>query len=684
MLFLFLSASFFFAVFCGIGLLASRPAFFTVREDNFFLNFFTGFALIGVYVSFVQLFMPLTLWTLLPVMLAGIGGCMFHFREIRRRIAAAPGFFALTLFFLYLIVYIISNKSKIDAYDDFLYHASIVSWLNAYKAVPGIANLHFRLGMNSLYLQVAAALDVGIWDKRSSSITVCLLYFSFLLYCIRDIAAACRNPSATNVRFAVCQAVMVLWLYFTEVLEPYLNYDNPALVFIALVISEMLRYSLGDGRSAGPTAGPTAEPAGTAGTDAAAGPTAGEVPACTPWETLFLFSAVSFAIKPMGAVAVFLVFAAAVVWKIRRREFSVPALVRLSVLPLCILALFIVRNVIQTGYLMFPMTVFKLDLPWTLSKQLVDKNIVAIQNYSRTIALGYEYVPGIGFWVWFIPWLKWVLREGNNILLPFVLLAGLVVALVSLVRGRGDRSNPGASVPVRLLFYGYVIGNLLFCFITVPELRYDTVWIYGLLAVALFFSPGLCSFFAAVLRKCRDLVLRLSAWLAGRGWLLGVLAVLFLLAGLLLLLPPVRLFLIHAGSSLARHELNAPHWQHEFKRWCRVFCTLSVLLALSVVLRAAVPEHCRRLKGVYTFLLAFVAVSCAFRSRNWLLPAAMYAFPVEKRLVSEEQPFYVYVALKGDQCGDAELPCTPDYCFTDRLRLFDINDMGKGFYIKKE
>ena len=686
MLFLFFSAALFFVVFCGVGLLASRLTFLKVREDNFFLNFFTGFALIGVYFSFVQLFLPLTLWTLLPVLFAGAYGFFLHGREIRGRIAAAPVFSAFCLFFFYLIAYAISNKSKIDAYDDFLYHASIVSWLNAYKVVPGLANLHFRLGMNSLYLQLAAGLDVGIWDKRSSSITVFLLYFSFLSYCLSGIHAACRRPSAASVRFAVCQAVMALWLYCTEVLEPYLNYDNPALVFIALGISEMLRYSLGAGRSAGPTA----EPAGAAGPMAGptAGPTAVETPACTPWETLFLFSAVSFAIKPMGAVAVFLVFATAVVWKARHRELSVLSLVRLSVLPLCVLALFIVRNVIQTGYLMFPMTVFKLDLPWTLSKQLVDTNINAIQNYSRTIALGYEYVPGNGFWYWFVPWLKWVLREGNNILLPFVLLAGLVVAVVSLVKGRGSRSNSGASVPVKLLFYGYVIVNLLFCFITVPELRYDTVWIYGLLAVALFFSPGVCAFLASVLGKCRDWVQRLAAWLAARladrVWLPGVLAVLFLLAGVLLLVPPVRLFLIHAGSSLARHELNAPHWQQELKRWCRVFCTLSALLALSVVLRAAVPERCRRLKGVYAFLFAFVAVSCAFRSRNWLLPAAMYAFPVEKRLVSEEPRFYVYVALEGDQCGDAELPCTPSYCFTDRLRLFDGKDMGKGFYIKKE
>lgn len=655
MVFLFFSAILFFASFCGVGLLASRLTFFKVREDNFFLNFFTGFALIGVYFSFVQLFLPLTLWTLIPVLLAGLCGLALCREEIKGRIAAAPLFFAVCLFFFYLIAYVISGKSKIDAYDDFLYHASIVSWLNAYKAVPGIANLHFRLGMNSLYLQVAAGLDVGVWDKRSCSITVFLMYFSFLMYCLRGIHAAVRKPSSVNVRFAVCQAVMALWLFFTESAEPYLNYDNPALVLIAVVICEMLPYSLGDGEL-------------------------GEGLARTPWETIFLYSAASFAIKPMGAVAVFLVFAAAVVWNARRGKLSVLALFRLSALPVCILILFVVRNIIQTGYLMFPMTSFKLDLPWTVSKQIVDTNIVAIQNYSRTIALGHEYMPGQGFSTWFVPWLKYVLPESNNILLPFVLLAGLVLAAVSLMKKNGT-----ASIPVRLLFYFFVLGNLLFCFISVPELRYDTVWIYALPAVALFFCPGICSCLASLSGKAWGWVHRLSVRLSGlfkskRAFF--ALSAAFLLLSLLLLLPAVRQALIAFGSTLARHELNAGHWQGEFGRWGRVLLSLSVMLLLTALFSGFARE--RGFKAPYALLLAFVIVSSAFRDRNWLLPPAMYSFPVEKRLVSEEQPFYVYVALEGDQCGDAPLPCTPEYCFTDKLRLFDMEDMGKGFYIIKE
>ena len=180
---------------------------------------------------------------------------------------------------------------------------------------------------------------------------------------------------------------------------------------------------------------------------------------------------------------------------------------------------------------------------------------------------------------------------------------------------------------------------------------------------------------------------RLAACLSGLGWLPAALAVLFLLAGALLWVPAVREKLISLGSALARHELNAPHWQAEFMRWRRVLAVLAVILLCVVRLQAdgaRVPGMAGPGGKAMGLLLAFVAISCAFRDRNWLLPAAMYYFPVEKRLVSEEQPFYVYVALEGDQCGDAELPCTPGYCFNDKLRLFDMNDMGKGFYIKKE
>ncbi|MBQ9538831.1 MAG: hypothetical protein IJU95_06130, partial [Treponema sp.] len=529
MVFLLLSAGLFFFSFCGLGLMASRFTFLKIRSGNFFLNFFTGFAISGLYFSLIQLFFPLTLWTLLPVLLAGLAGLFLFLPELKEMVRSSFLFFAISLFLFFIISYIISSKSKIDAYDDFLYHASIVSWLNAYKVVPGIANLHFRLGMNSLYLQVAAGLDVGIWDKRSSSITVCLIYFSFIGYCLNGIYAACKKTSAIAVRFAFFQAVMAIWLVLTEAVEPYLNYDNPALVFIALVISEMLIYSFGEKELEDTGSGRSS------------------------WETIFLYAAVSFAIKPMGALAVFMVFAAACFWKAKHKAFSFGELVKLSALPLCVLALFVVRNVIQTGYLMFPMTVFKLDFPWTLSKEIVDTNINAIQNYSRTIALGYEYQPGQGFWYWFIPWLKIVLREGNNILLPFVLVAGLVVASLSLFRRQGNGL-------VKLAYYAFVIANLLFCFITVPELRYDTVWIYSLLALAIFFSPGFCLIVSSFLGRCwRTLCSSASRFLCPAkdkgGFIIAAGG--FMLLAILLLLPSVRLFLIWAGSLLARHELDA-------------------------------------------------------------------------------------------------------------------------------
>ena len=80
MLYLFLSNLLLFLAFSGIGFLASRFTFLKLRRGNFFLNFFLGFSLSAIYFSFIQFFLPLNVGTLLPVLLAGLAGCIRYGR----------------------------------------------------------------------------------------------------------------------------------------------------------------------------------------------------------------------------------------------------------------------------------------------------------------------------------------------------------------------------------------------------------------------------------------------------------------------------------------------------------------------------------------------------------------------------------------------------------------------------
>jgi hypothetical protein len=60
-------------------------------------------------------------------------------------------------------------------YDTAMYHIPAVEWYKAYAVVPGLANLHGRLGFNSSFHLFAALLDRGPLAERSSFIALGLL-----------------------------------------------------------------------------------------------------------------------------------------------------------------------------------------------------------------------------------------------------------------------------------------------------------------------------------------------------------------------------------------------------------------------------------------------------------------------------------------------------------------------------
>ena len=60
------------------------------------------------------------------------------------------------------------GASNLIGHDTNLYHFSWIRWTNEYPAVPGIANLHSRLAMNSGFLLFAALTDNAWWDRESA------------------------------------------------------------------------------------------------------------------------------------------------------------------------------------------------------------------------------------------------------------------------------------------------------------------------------------------------------------------------------------------------------------------------------------------------------------------------------------------------------------------------------------
>lgn len=71
----------------------------------------------------------------------------------------------------------LGTTSWSHAYDTDLYHFSALRWMNEYASVPGLANLHSRLGFNAGFLILSAIFDNLWWDLLLTA-----LGFSNILY----------------------------------------------------------------------------------------------------------------------------------------------------------------------------------------------------------------------------------------------------------------------------------------------------------------------------------------------------------------------------------------------------------------------------------------------------------------------------------------------------------------------
>lgn len=650
MLFLVLSDLLFFFIFLGIGDLASRHTFLKVRNDNVFLSFFLGMSLSALFFSVVQFFLPLTVWTLAPVILAGLFGCAGGLARLRaggrfgkilreRRwvlLAAAIAFF--------MICYECSKAEGVSAVDTLFYHALCLSWMNAYKIVPGIANLFANLGFNSLYLQLAAGLDVGPWDKQMSNVLYSLFYTAFMFYAATDVLNWTSRKGRHALPFILSQCVMLVWFFSSNTLDdPSLYYDKPTLAMISICLQEMLLIQFSDSPKSAP-------------------------------ESLFFFAAVAFGMKLLGALTVIFCFAFIVYGYVRKRELSFFRLVRLCALPLFIFLIYVIRNLIQSGYPFYQSPFLRVEFPWTLPHWLAVSTYDQIHYGSRwdPIVPNSEFMRA-SFMVWFPQWFGRAF-EAQNIQFPALTVVSLALFVRSLIKRRTES----------LFYYALIFANIAFWFLSAPLFRFGNGFFYDLLAVALFFNADLL---AKPLEGCGKFLrnrlpaLRKLGGVFGKSWfLLAVIAVL-LLAAVLLVLPRVQDTLILLAGRLKGKALSAPHWKNEMRKCVR--CCLIVAAAMALL--CAVPRLRRAAFALACYATAvFFACQLATKKRNLLITIPVKPEPVERRLACGDQDLYVNVSVKAILCGDAELPCTPQWWFNSGLRLFDKDDMGKGFYIEEE
>lgn len=318
-----------------------------------------------------------------------------------------------------------------QVYDTGFYHAQAVRWLNEHGTVPGLANLHGRLGFNSVWFPWAAFWNLGPLDGRACHVVNAAFWLLGAGLFAEALGRMGKGVSTPDLVQAGVLFPLLRFEHYAASLSPEL----PAHVLLIYGLSLMLRAA--DAR----------------------GP-----------DTLFRLALVCGllpAVKLSAAPALLMLPVA--LWLARgtvERGWLVP----LAGIAAAALGPFLMRNVLLTGYPLYPAPLAGFPhLDWKVPAA----DVVAMRQEVR----GWAIEPGVGpaaasrpLAEWLGPWLaRTAARHPVELA---VLMGGGVACAALLVRLRGALP---AVVP---------LAGVVYWFASAPDVRFGFGWITGLALVS--------------------------------------------------------------------------------------------------------------------------------------------------------------------------------------------------------
>jgi hypothetical protein len=334
--------------------------------------------------------------------------------------------------------------SSIACYDIESYHLQAVRWATEFGSVPGLANLHGRLGFNSALHVFAALLSSpgGSWLGREYAnslivtTTLAILVQGVASHPARSTYALLLLPLPTSLLFSDClsgpqpdvaaasAAILFCW-YLQDIAFERESLNNSAF-FLALLTGTMA--------------------------------------------VLFKLSYVGWeAVGTLVAVACWIRSGQ------RMRQLLVPI-----VLVVVFCAPWIFRGYLTSGYPLFPAEIGRIEFDWTVPHKLITDERAWVLSWARA-PFNSQVQQVLSGWSWLGPWIQQLPSEPIIVKASIMALAGLLTSIWLLRPG-----FPRAELSRWIALFLPALGAVLFWFFSAPSPRFAqaTIWI---LAVDLFY-----------------------------------------------------------------------------------------------------------------------------------------------------------------------------------------------------
>ncbi len=352
-------------------------------------------------------------------------------RALRKNSRKSAGYIVILAVSAGLILVLTSQK--ILHYDTFLYHAQSIRWIEEYGIVRGLGNLHNRLAYNSSVFCLEALFGMKFLMGRSLHNVNGFVIAVLLGYTL------CSFKVIRSPKIWASDCLRVAMLFFIGYWEnlSVISSSGSDLLALGLVVYILIKWIsyLEDGEQ--------------------------EI---APFAYLCILGVYAFTVKLSAAMIVLLVIMPAV--KLIRQKKRI-ILVYIAVGFIVALP-FLVRNVIISGYLIYPypeLDLFAVDWKMPEYTLLFDRNEIKAWGWGLNDVFQFDAPISVWFPVWFG---RLSTAMQNLFLVNIVLIAGNAIAALYQAIKRRDIHYPVIIVTMSACFAMWFIGS--------PLTRYGSVY----------------------------------------------------------------------------------------------------------------------------------------------------------------------------------------------------------------
>lgn len=415
-----------FAVLVSIGRIFSK---------NFvwFEYFWIGFAAVIALLQIWSIFLPVNSYFLITILLATIILTLLFKRKIKISGVNLNFVFVGTLVLL-VISYYASQSVGWD--DTLLYHLNAVKWANLYAVVPGLGNLHTRLGFNSSFFLFTSMFNNWLMQDKASHLALFTIASALSL----EILWILLYSKDRNLKFF---CLFVIPLIFSNIAKNEIIASlSPDFACLLLAIAAAIEFLKGDKRSL-----------------IVAG----------------ILSVVPITIKPSSVVfslAVLIFAFYELVLKNNTKTKLKSLLIYLSVFSLFIIP-YVVRNYYLTGWLFYPLPILGIKTDWLMPFSQVEGLYVTINTWAKVPGTEWFKFIDAPFWWWFPVWYS-NNKYASEVIVFIFSITVLVSILLSKVFDLKYIKTQSQTITLGLIS----LMSIFYVFITAPDIRFGGVYVW--------------------------------------------------------------------------------------------------------------------------------------------------------------------------------------------------------------